>query len=413
MPNGDVPQFNAYTVLGIAPTSSPGEIRAAFRARSKQSHPDLGGTHEGQVKVNLAFEILSDPVQRQAHDKFWKVFATAHERPYQAPPAGQKTGAAPRPTPQPSAGTRQQPTKSAFDALYERVNAHIERERQAEEASRTARTKSKAAQYEQAMESGRNARQSALVFALLVTGSAVAASYFGFHWLWIGAILCWVGYSGTTQDIKVGNSRVSLADANWREKVLSEAAAEVDRQIRQGAERLRKYLGSIASLQALLSRSSGFDDSEEQVARRIAATLFLMGYRPERFDRDDRMLAFSDGEERILVRYRHRSGVATNVAYVRRMVEAMQGRGIQRGYLFCTPGLSGNGADLARQSKIKWYSLETMNQWIDETCRSEYRGPHGDILEAIRQLETFLSQISLQLPQAAPSRPRRRTYRRY
>jgi hypothetical protein len=132
-----------------------------------------------------------------------------------------------------------------------------------------------------------------------------------------------------------------------------------------------------------------------------------MGYQPVNYDREARILVFTDGQERLLVRYRHRSGMATNVTYVERMVEAMSRHGASAGLLFCTPGLSGNGAAVASKHGIKWYTLERMNEWIEQVALGEYEGPAGDLFQHLDHLMRFIQSISVPLPYYGPSRRRR------
>jgi hypothetical protein len=43
-------------VLGIAPPFHSGQVRAAYRARSKEVHPDAGGDHAEFVRLQSAYE---------------------------------------------------------------------------------------------------------------------------------------------------------------------------------------------------------------------------------------------------------------------------------------------------------------------------------------------------------------------
>lgn len=57
-----------YAILGIAPNADEEQIRAAYRARARQRHPDLGGSAEQMTLVNNAYEVLRDPSSRMAYD---------------------------------------------------------------------------------------------------------------------------------------------------------------------------------------------------------------------------------------------------------------------------------------------------------------------------------------------------------
>lgn len=60
-----------YRVLGISPTATAEEIAAAFRRRSKETHPDTSGRESAEefVQVSAAYEVLGDPVRRGEYDR--------------------------------------------------------------------------------------------------------------------------------------------------------------------------------------------------------------------------------------------------------------------------------------------------------------------------------------------------------
>ena len=64
---------NPYEVLGVQANASFEEIKAAYRRRAKETHPDLhGGSHEYTSRfceVTDAYAILSDPVARSRFDQ--------------------------------------------------------------------------------------------------------------------------------------------------------------------------------------------------------------------------------------------------------------------------------------------------------------------------------------------------------
>jgi curved DNA-binding protein CbpA len=60
-----------YAILGVLPDAEPEVIRAVYLALAKKYHPDSSGSTENEEKfkeINAAYEILSDPEQRQEYD---------------------------------------------------------------------------------------------------------------------------------------------------------------------------------------------------------------------------------------------------------------------------------------------------------------------------------------------------------
>jgi curved DNA-binding protein CbpA len=62
-----------YEVLGVAPNAGHTEIRAAYRARMRQHHPDLRpgdpGAEEMARRVTAAWTVLGRPSARAAYDR--------------------------------------------------------------------------------------------------------------------------------------------------------------------------------------------------------------------------------------------------------------------------------------------------------------------------------------------------------
>lgn len=50
----------AFELLGIQQGSTPDEIRRAWRLQSTKHHPDVGGTNEAMVRLNVAVEVALD-----------------------------------------------------------------------------------------------------------------------------------------------------------------------------------------------------------------------------------------------------------------------------------------------------------------------------------------------------------------
>src|SRR5262245_41172537 len=67
-------KFNCYKELEISPAASPQDIRRARNEAATRYHPDHGGSHEAQVRINIAYQVLSNPITRQSHDIYWRIY---------------------------------------------------------------------------------------------------------------------------------------------------------------------------------------------------------------------------------------------------------------------------------------------------------------------------------------------------
>ena len=57
-----------YQALGVDPGASDRDIKAAYRRRAAEHHPDKGGDTEQFLAVQLAYDTLSDPGRRDRYD---------------------------------------------------------------------------------------------------------------------------------------------------------------------------------------------------------------------------------------------------------------------------------------------------------------------------------------------------------
>merc|ERR1719162_423118 len=69
-----------YADLGVSRSADESELKRAFRKKAKTCHPDVNDTEEGKVqwaKISRAYEVLSDPQQKQRYDTFGEAGVTS------------------------------------------------------------------------------------------------------------------------------------------------------------------------------------------------------------------------------------------------------------------------------------------------------------------------------------------------
>jgi curved DNA-binding protein CbpA len=61
--------MNPYEVLDIPTDATAEDIKNAYRNKSKETHPDSGGSNDAFVIVNACYIILADPSKRKRYDE--------------------------------------------------------------------------------------------------------------------------------------------------------------------------------------------------------------------------------------------------------------------------------------------------------------------------------------------------------
>lgn len=92
-------KVNHYRSLGVDTDATPQEVKAAYRQLALTYHPDVAvEAHRSQAevlfrRVSEAYEVLSDPVRRRAHDGELGVQTRRKQQPQPASTSPAKTGA--------------------------------------------------------------------------------------------------------------------------------------------------------------------------------------------------------------------------------------------------------------------------------------------------------------------------------
>ncbi|HOT44885.1 MAG TPA: DnaJ domain-containing protein [Spirochaetota bacterium] len=361
-----------YELLGISRESSLREIKTAFRKISLTTHPDRGGSNEAQALINHAYEILSDPARRRRYDG--ALSATAGKSAVRQQRSGQ-------------AGEWEKSfrkhgkTKNIRDRVREEVN------RRSEEI-RAGFTGSVDAEFADACGSYKKIRGRFIMAA--VSAGVFLASGFLYPFLWAGAAAA--GYALYRHArFGAGDDAFFILNPEWRPILKRRARKKAALEAEASRARLEELPETVDRLFAVLRRASVARDDEGTVFYRIMVHFFMLGYGPFSHDAGERIAVVSSGDERIAVRYRHRTGATANAAFVKRLRNYMEENHIRKGFLYASPGLSKNAARLAGSFGIVHYTTGDLNAWISGTPSGHYPGPAGDIIEQIDSFMKFLS----------------------
>jgi tetratricopeptide (TPR) repeat protein len=111
-----VPDF--YELLGVPPTATAAEIRAAYRQLALRWHPDRNGgdaaAEEQFKRLNDAYQVLGDPQRRASYDLSRWYAAQSLTPPEPPRPARERRGPPPGYTPPPPAPAYRAPTRSEW-----------------------------------------------------------------------------------------------------------------------------------------------------------------------------------------------------------------------------------------------------------------------------------------------------------
>ncbi|EPY22992.1 chaperone protein DNAJ [Strigomonas culicis] len=127
---------NYYKRLEVSTDATPQEIKAAYRRLALQCHPDVvedtrKGVAEAQFRaVSEAYEVLSDPQQRRAHDA--RLGVKPARKPTKAPAPAEEKGAA---------GAQAPPQPPSYSRMYGTSNYRDEADDAAERQQHAARAR--------------------------------------------------------------------------------------------------------------------------------------------------------------------------------------------------------------------------------------------------------------------------------
>jgi curved DNA-binding protein CbpA len=63
-----MPGLDPYKLLGVSRKATKEKIRAAFRRKAKDAHPDVGGNNEDFERLHLCYRTLMDDAKRARYD---------------------------------------------------------------------------------------------------------------------------------------------------------------------------------------------------------------------------------------------------------------------------------------------------------------------------------------------------------
>ena len=381
-------KFNCYEVLGVALGASESEIRAAFKQASRRAHPDRGGSHDAQVQVNLAYEVLSNTESRTKHDRHWKLgqYAAGPILPFFTGEEAIRnlwTG--------PGGSSRKLADGKGSSGLVRRVKERIHRDRDRITLDRENRKAIFIAEFTKKLQT---ARLEALVLILTIGVSGIVGSVYTFGYLGVlgfGALL--VRRLGGVLVHPETALKLTVLDPLAKKHLEEHAEHLAQASVARDRERMEVHFAALEQLGKLVTTPSKASDSENQVLRRLLAVLFILGLMPTRHDvAAQRVVLQGEGEWAVLF-YRHAGTQQLSTATVEKIIAARAAVNAQAAFLYNLGGLSQKAAERAESAYIRWVGMRELNQWARQVWTSENGGPSGDILQRLAEFKAFLDKI--------------------
>lgn len=378
-------EFNCYDVLGVAENATLAEIRAAYRDATRRAHPDRGGTHDDQVKVNLAFEVLSGGL-RPEHDAFWRtrrVRRSASER--SEPRRFTRTGNLENLW---SRGGNSISDGRSGGGFVAAVEARLTQERQRLEGDLTYRERA-------LIDEGTKKLARARVEALVAFGLAVLGAWGAFRLplLWVFVVVVLVPLVRRIRGLTWQGQNFSVL-ALGQQAIQEHAHALAQASVERDAAPLAGHEQALAELKTLINQPSTATDTPVQLARRLSAAFFLIGYSPLRWQEEDDRLIVVRGESEVAIQVRPAAKQSLSVTQIDRLLSQLRAAKQREAYLFVLSKVSARARERAGESAVRCFDLTELNEWIPSLLSSGYRGPGGDSLNALTRLRHFIQGLS-------------------
>jgi curved DNA-binding protein CbpA len=380
--------FNCYEVLEVPVGVSDEEIRAAFKHASRRAHPDLGGSHEAQVRVNIAYEVLSNAELRGKHDRHWKL-GTSATGPIVPFFTGEEalrnlwTGV--------GGSSRKLADGKTSSGLVRRVKDRITRDRDRITLDRESR---KSACVDEFTKKLLKARLEAAVILLAMGLAGLVGVLYPVAFLGTlgGGALLVPRLRGV--NFGVGNElSVALLDPLAGRRIQELAERLSQESVARDRERLEVHFAALEQLGKLVTTSTKAADTENQVLRRLLATLFVLGLMPTRHDASAKRVVLQGEGEWAALFYQHGVNQPLALATVERILDARAAVGAQAAFLYNQGGLSEKAAECADSAYVRWVGIRELNAWAKQVWTSENGGPSGDILQRLAEFKSFLDTL--------------------
>lgn len=378
-------EFDCYQALGVSFDATPEALRLAYRDASRRAHPDRGGSHEAQVKVNLAFEILSHTESRAAHDRYWGV---GIEKERAIEPRFSDGVAVVNLWSGPGARERKLSDSSGSSGMARRIKARVEQDRSRITLDRENRQLTLVGLFHKRL-------QRARLEALVATTGVVVFSLVSLIYplLWLATVGFAVALAQRLRGATYEGLRISAAQLDAYQRLEKHAAKLARASVAHDRACLQLHLDALSHLARLVLTPSEPDDTETQLVRRTVAALFIQGYLPRTWDAESHVLLCDGDGDRVIAHIRHRPGPAFSAPSLEKFLRTKTAHNASIGYIYHRSGLSKAATERADANGVRWLSLSDYNRWVREVWSSAQSGPTGDILQRLAELQLFLDTL--------------------